>query len=208
MPLRCSTCACIGDTARETSLRTWLALGARIADGNEIQAIPWQDWQNLRDELRQINPLAVQQVSLVDPDWHQRQIARLGHRNQWDATLWHYDRLLEINSDADLLLGRAATLQRAGRHADAIADFQRVLDLQSESLTAQLGRVESLLQLKQSDEAMKVLLDLASTPDRIPENRRAELGQLLVQTALALGDDENALLAQAKNGIGKRIGHT
>jgi WD40 repeat protein len=36
---------------REMELRTWVALGARLDAAGGVEAIPWQEWQQLRDEL-------------------------------------------------------------------------------------------------------------------------------------------------------------
>jgi hypothetical protein len=33
-------------------LRTWVALGARLNAQGVVEAIPWQEWQKLREELR------------------------------------------------------------------------------------------------------------------------------------------------------------
>jgi WD40 repeat protein len=38
----------------EMQLRTWVATGARRSNG-EVAAIPWQEWQKLRDELRNLS---------------------------------------------------------------------------------------------------------------------------------------------------------
>ena len=37
---------------REMELRTWLALGARLNEQGTIEALSWQSWQAVRDELR------------------------------------------------------------------------------------------------------------------------------------------------------------
>jgi WD40 repeat protein/serine/threonine protein kinase len=37
---------------REMQLRTWVALGARHGADGEVEAIPWHEWQELREDLR------------------------------------------------------------------------------------------------------------------------------------------------------------
>jgi WD40 repeat protein len=40
----------------EMELRTWVALGARLNREGVVQAIPWQEWRQLRDRLRRFAP--------------------------------------------------------------------------------------------------------------------------------------------------------
>jgi WD40 repeat protein len=37
---------------REMELRTWVTVGARLTAQGAVEAIPWQEWQRLREELR------------------------------------------------------------------------------------------------------------------------------------------------------------
>jgi hypothetical protein len=37
---------------REMELRTWVTVGARLTAQGTVEAIPWHEWQGLREELR------------------------------------------------------------------------------------------------------------------------------------------------------------
>ena len=52
---------------REMQLCTWVGLGARQSVQGEIEPIPWEEWRELREELRRLQDLRKIGVNEAQP---------------------------------------------------------------------------------------------------------------------------------------------
>ncbi len=176
-------------------MRTEVALAARVDESGEVRALPWREWEELRQAIEALGEPPVRPPLLLersrDPDRDTVELLEgMSARAPWASEYrWRLARLLKR---------RGELRRRNGEIADAIGDFERSVGL-LENLRAPMPGEDYLRELGLTYDA---LCDACAAGRRLP--RAAETHGKLVKFLRSIPPDPSVadyyLLLARKSG--------